>query len=111
MVENYLSKLSQNLLDVLNDEEFYDIIIEVGKNPYVKIFRTHVVILYYRSPYLKRILSTNKKENDRTFAHIKLSNISSENFSIILRYIIYGGNDSLEECDVLDIIKNFGCFK
>ncbi|GBC13978.2 BTB/POZ protein [Rhizophagus irregularis DAOM 181602=DAOM 197198] len=29
MVENFLPKLSQNLLDVLNDEEFYDITIEV----------------------------------------------------------------------------------
>ncbi|CAB4410709.1 unnamed protein product [Rhizophagus irregularis] len=29
MVEKFLPKLSQNLLDVLNDEEFYDITIEV----------------------------------------------------------------------------------
>ncbi|UZO21769.1 uncharacterized protein OCT59_014154 [Rhizophagus irregularis] len=107
MVENFLPKLSQNLLDVLNDEEFYDITIEVGKDPYVKIFRAHVVILYYRSPYLKRILSTNKKENDKTLAHIKLPNISPEIFQIILRYI-YGGNVSLEECDALDIIKILG---
>ncbi|CAB4411285.1 unnamed protein product [Rhizophagus irregularis] len=80
MVEKFLPKLSQNLLDVLNDEEFYDITIEVGKDPY---------------------------ENDGTFAHIKLPNISPEIFQIILRYI-YGGNVSLEECDALDIIKILG---
>ncbi|PKK73751.1 hypothetical protein GLOIN_2v1586753, partial [Rhizophagus irregularis DAOM 181602=DAOM 197198] len=60
---NFLSKLSQNLLEILDDEEYYDITIEVGNDPNVKIFRAHMVILNYRSPYLRRILSTNKKKN------------------------------------------------
>jgi hypothetical protein len=86
MVDNkFLPKLSQNLLEVLNDEEYYDVTIEVGIDPYIKIFRAHMVILNYRSPYLQRILSTNKKKNDGTLAHIKLPNVSSENFQIILR--------------------------
>ena len=60
MVDNkLLSKLSQNLLEILNDDEYYDVTIEVGNDPYVKIFRAHMVILYYRSPYLRRILTTN----------------------------------------------------
>ena len=79
------SKLSQNLLEILNDDEFYDVTIEVGNDPYIKIFRAHMVILYYRSPYLKRILSTNKKKNDGTLVHIKLPNILPEIFQIILR--------------------------
>ena len=33
-----LPKLSQNLLEILNDEEYYDINIEVGNDPYVKVF-------------------------------------------------------------------------
>jgi hypothetical protein len=74
------------LLEILNDEEYYDITIEVGNDPDVKIFRAHMVILYYRSPYLRRILSTNKKKNDGTLTHIKLSNILPEIFPIILRY-------------------------
>jgi phosphopantetheine adenylyltransferase len=63
MVDN---KLLQNLLEILDDEEYYDITIEVGSDPYVKVFRTHMVILNYRyrSTYLRRILSTNKKKND-----------------------------------------------
>ena len=86
MVDNkLLPKLSQNLLEILDDEEYYDITIEVGNDPYVKIFRAHMVILNYRSPYLKRILSTNKKKNDGTFTHIKLPNISPEIFSVVLR--------------------------
>ena len=81
----FLPKLTQNLLEILDDDEYYDITIEVGNDPYIKIFRVHMVILNYRSPYLRRILSTNKKKNDGTLAHIKLSNISPETFQIILR--------------------------
>jgi len=80
-----LLKLSQNLLESLDNDEYYDITIEVGKDPYVKVFRAHMVILYYRSPYLRRVLSTNKKGNDGTLAHIKLPNIFPETFNIILR--------------------------
>ncbi|EXX56277.1 uncharacterized protein OCT59_020365 [Rhizophagus irregularis] len=99
-----LPKLSQNLLEILNEEEYYDITIEVGNDPYVKTYRAHMVILYYRSPYLKRILSTHKKKNDGTLEHIKLPEILPEIFQIILRYI-YGGRLPLEEYDISDIIK------
>ena len=81
----FLPKLTQNLLEILDDDEYYDITIEVGNDPYVKIFRAHMVILSYRSPYLRRILSTNKKTNDGTLSHIKLPNIFPEIFQIILR--------------------------
>ena len=85
MDDKFLPKLSQNLLEILDDNEYYDISIEVGNDPYVKIFRAHMVILHYRSPYLQRMLSTNKKKNDETLTHIKLPNISPEAFQIILR--------------------------
>jgi len=80
-----MSKLSQNLLEILNDEEYYDITIEVGNDPYIKIFRAHMVILNYRSSYLRRILSTDKKKNDGILTHIKFPNFSPEIFQIILR--------------------------
>ncbi|EXX68405.1 BTB/POZ protein [Rhizophagus irregularis DAOM 181602=DAOM 197198] len=99
-----LPKLLQNLSEILNDEEYYDITIEVGNDPYIKIFRAHMVILHYRSPYLRRILLTNKKKNDGTLTHIKLPNISPEIFQIISRYI-YGGKLSLNEYDNSDIIQ------
>ena len=51
----------------------------------IKIFRAHMVILHYRSPYLQRIFSTNKKKTDGALAHIKLPNILPEIFQIILR--------------------------
>ena len=81
MVNNkFLPKLSQNLLEILEDNEYYDVTIEVGKDPYVKVFRAHMIVLCYRSPYLRRVLSANKKRNDGTLIHIKLPNILSEIF-------------------------------
>jgi hypothetical protein len=86
MGDKFLPKLSQNLLEILEDDEFYDITIEVGEDPDVKIFRAHMNILNYRSPYLRRIFSTNKKKSDGTLVHIKFPNILPEIFQIILRY-------------------------
>ncbi|PKC64944.1 hypothetical protein RhiirA1_536711 [Rhizophagus irregularis] len=77
MADRFLSKLSQNFLEILDDDEYYDITIEVGNDPH---------------------------KNDETLIHIKLPNILPEIFQIILRYI-YGGKISLMEYDTLDIIK------
>ena len=52
--DNLLSNLSQHLLEMLDDDEYYDITIEVGNVPFVKVFRAHMVILHYRSPYLTK---------------------------------------------------------
>ena len=80
----FFSKLSQNYIELLKDDEYYDITIEVGEDPNVKIFRAHMNILFYRSPYLRRILTSNKKNDDGVISHIKLPNISPEIFQIIL---------------------------
>ncbi|GBB99756.1 hypothetical protein RclHR1_03620005 [Rhizophagus clarus] len=105
MIDNkFLIKLSENLLEILNDNEYCDIVIEVGNDPYVKIFRAHMNILNYRSTYLRNILSANKKKSDETLVQIKLTNILPEIFHIILRFI-YGGTISLEKYDELDIVK------
>jgi len=79
----FFSKLSQNFIELLKDDEYYDTTIEVGEDPNVKIFHAHMNILCYRSPYLRRTLTSNKKDN--VLSHIKLSNISPEIFQIILR--------------------------
>ena len=59
---NLLPKLSQNLLEILDDDEYYDITIEVGNDPFVKIFRAHMVVLHYRSPYLRIICQPIKRK-------------------------------------------------
>ncbi|POG64569.1 hypothetical protein GLOIN_2v1674066, partial [Rhizophagus irregularis DAOM 181602=DAOM 197198] len=64
MSTQFLSKLSQNYIELLEDNEYYDITIEVGEDPDVKIFRAHINILCYRSPYLRRTLTSSKKNKD-----------------------------------------------
>jgi hypothetical protein len=76
MVAQFFSKLSQNYIELLKDDEYYDVTIEVGENPNARIFRAHMNILSYRSPYLRRALASNKKNNDNILAHIKLKNAS-----------------------------------
>lgn len=56
MVDKLLPKLSQNLLEMLNDND-----------PHSKIFRR------YRSMYFQRILSTNERKNDGTLVNISES--------------------------------------
>ena len=85
MSKQFFSSLSQNYIEILKDDEYYDITIEVGEDPNVKIFRAHMIILCYRSQFLRRNLASNKKNDDGVLAHIKLSNISPEIFQIILK--------------------------
>jgi hypothetical protein len=85
MSVKFYSKLSQNYIEILEDDENYDVTIEVGEDPNVKVFRAHMIILCHRSPFLRQSLVLNKKNNDGDLYHIKLSNISPEIFQIILR--------------------------
>ncbi|POG69913.1 hypothetical protein GLOIN_2v1877169 [Rhizophagus irregularis DAOM 181602=DAOM 197198] len=71
------TRLSENYIEILNDDEYYDITIEVGKDP---------------------------NNNDGILAHIKLSDISPEIFQIILKYI-YGGIIFFNEQETLEILK------
>jgi hypothetical protein len=84
MTLQFFTKLSQNYIELLKDDEYYDITIEVGEDPDVKIFRAHMNILCYRSPYLRRVVFSNERNNDNVLTHIKLQNISPEIFHIIL---------------------------
>ncbi|GES90296.1 hypothetical protein GLOIN_2v1779084 [Rhizophagus clarus] len=104
MIKQFFPNLSQNFVEILDDNEYYDITIEVGEDPNVKIFRAHMIILYYRFPFLRRTLSSNKKNDNGVLAHIKLSDISPEIFQIILRYI-YGGIISLNEQEPSEILR------
>ena len=85
MSAQFFSKLSQNYIELLEDDVYYDITIEVGEDPNVKIFHAHMNILCYRSPYLRRALSSNKKNNDGVLAHINLPNISPDTFQTVLK--------------------------
>jgi hypothetical protein len=85
MPAKFFSKLSKHYIDLLEDDEYYDITIETGEDPNVKIFRAHRNILCCRSPYLRRILASNKRNNNDVLAHIRLPNIPPEIFENILK--------------------------
>ena len=85
MLKQFFTKLSQNYIEILKDDEYYDVTIEVGEDPNVKIFRAHVIILRYRSPFLRRVLDSNKNNDNGGLTHIKLSNILPEIFQNILK--------------------------
>ncbi|GBB88390.1 hypothetical protein RclHR1_14970003 [Rhizophagus clarus] len=104
MSTQFFSKLSQNYIEILEDNEYYDVTIEVGEDPNVKIFRAHMIILCHRSPFFRRALASKKKNDNNILAHIRLSNISPEIFQIILRYL-YGGVFSSDGQDTLDFFK------
>ncbi|EXX72008.1 hypothetical protein RirG_073350 [Rhizophagus irregularis DAOM 197198w] len=104
MSTQFFSSLSQNFIEILKDDEYYDVTIEVGEDPNVKIFRAHMIILCYRSQFLRRTLASNKKNDTSVLAHIKLSNISPEIFQIILKFI-YGGIISLNEQEPSETLK------
>ena len=83
MSTQFYLKLSQNYIELLKGDEYCDVAIEVGKASNVKVFRAHMNILCYCSPYLRGILASNRK--DGVLAHVKLPNISPETFKIILK--------------------------
>jgi len=85
MRAQFFPKLSQNYIEILDDDEYYDVTIEVGDDPNVKIFRAHMIILCYRSSYLRRTLTSSKKNDDGVLTHLKLPNISPEIFQTILK--------------------------
>ena len=84
MSKQFFQRLSKNYIEILEDDEYYDITIEVGEDPNVKIIRAHMNILCCRSPYLRRTLASSKRNSD-ILTHIKLPNISPEIFQIILK--------------------------
>ncbi|PKY59985.1 hypothetical protein RhiirA4_550525 [Rhizophagus irregularis] len=83
MSAQFFSKLSQNYIELLKDDEYYDITIEVGEDPNIPI---------------------NRNNNTNDLVHIRLPNISSEIFQIILEYI-YGGILPLNMNDTSDFLK------
>ncbi|CAI2179371.1 16277_t:CDS:2 [Funneliformis geosporum] len=99
----YFSRLSQNLSQLLDDADDYDVIINVGENPNIKEFRVHSAILKSRSPYFKNALSQNWTKKKYNVFKFNKPNISPIIFDMIIRYI-YAGKLDLNEKDGSDIL-------
>ncbi|EXX53634.1 hypothetical protein GLOIN_2v1771022 [Rhizophagus irregularis DAOM 181602=DAOM 197198] len=89
--------LSIDFSHLLDESDDYDVIIYAGKEPNVRKFHAHTVILRARSPYFRRALSRDwaKKENGSIV--FQKPNIAHEVFDVILKYIYSGTADLLAQ--------------
>ncbi|RIB02650.1 hypothetical protein C2G38_2227276 [Gigaspora rosea] len=92
----------------LNDEEDFNIIINIGESPDTKIFRAHSIILKYRSLYFcNELANINSDEN-----HVKMVNlkhISTQQFEIIINYLELLNNE--EDFNIIINIANINSDK
>ncbi|RIB05363.1 hypothetical protein C2G38_2253853 [Gigaspora rosea] len=93
-----LDQLSQDFTQLLENEFDYNVVIEVGEQPNIKIFKAHSAILYQRSLYFRQKL-TNATKRDN-IVELKLSN-----YSVIVFDIIISGVISLENSEASDILN------
>ncbi|RHZ73543.1 hypothetical protein Glove_230g54 [Diversispora epigaea] len=94
----FLEKLSQDISELLNDKEEYNVIIEVGQKQNKKTFTAHSTVLRYRSFYFGKELTNTVPSEDNNNKIITKPNISAQIFEIILKYI-YGGIIDTEKMD------------
>ncbi|RHZ48311.1 hypothetical protein Glove_553g5 [Diversispora epigaea] len=92
----FFDKLSQNLIELLNDKDDYNVIIEVENNE--KSFTAHSNILKYRSTYFRKELENIQPNENNIKTIIIKSGISAKIFDIFLKYI-YGGIVNLENVE------------
>ncbi|CAB4391711.1 unnamed protein product [Rhizophagus irregularis] len=97
--------LSIDFSHLLDESDDYDVIIYAGKEPNVRKFHAHTVILRARSPYFRRALSRDwaKKENGSIV--FQKPNIAHEVFDVILKYIYSGTADLLAQEGSLLVIR------
>jgi hypothetical protein len=60
MSTQFFSRLSKNYVEILEDDKYFDITIEVGNSQNVKVFRAHMIILCYRSIGCRWSFSTSR---------------------------------------------------
>ncbi|RIB19683.1 hypothetical protein C2G38_2141527 [Gigaspora rosea] len=100
MTLKFFEQLSQDFTQLLESEYDYNVVIEVGKQPNVQLFKAHSVILYQRSLYFRQELENATKKNN--VIEIKLPLVPVTIFNIMIKYI-YGGILSLENFEVSTI--------
>src|SRR5947209_19069532 len=84
----HISKLVDDLTNLLNESNHYDMEIEVGENDNIKIFKAHSNILKSRSSYFKAALSSGwikKAENGIILFEKKY--MSQKIFEVLLMYV------------------------
>ena len=81
----HIGKLLNDLTNVMNESDYYDVEIKIGNGDDVKIFKAHSHILKARSLYFRVALSDNWVERSENGVILfEKENLSSRIFEIIL---------------------------
>src|SRR5205809_8033178 len=82
----HISKLLNDLTNVMNESDYYDVEIKIGNgDDDVKIFKAHSHILKARSSYFRVALSDNwVKRSENGMILIERENISPKVFKVLL---------------------------
>ena len=81
----HIGKLVDDLTNLFNESDYYDMEIEVGENDDIKIFKAHSNILKSRSPYFKAALSGGwVKRAENGVILFEKKNISPKTFEVLL---------------------------
>ena len=85
----HISKLVDDLANLLNETDYYDMEIEVGENDDIRIFKAHSNILKSRASYFKAALSGGWiKRAENGMILFKKKNISPKIFEVLLMYVL-----------------------
>ncbi|CAG8448805.1 12558_t:CDS:2 [Acaulospora colombiana] len=105
----FFHNLSNDFDLLLDESDDYDVIIYAGKEPNVKKFYAHTVILRARSPYFRRALSRDWAKRENGSIVFQKPNITREYSALKIetfRYIYTGTTDlqSLDGRTVLNLL-------
>ena len=86
----HIYKLLNDLTNVMNESDYYDVEIKIGNGDDVKIFKAHSHILKARSSYFRVALSDNwVKRSDNGIILFEKENLSSKIFNVRKNNVIY----------------------
>src|SRR5437764_11281931 len=81
----HIIELINDLTNLLNESDYYDVEVRVGENENAKTFKTHSNILKARSSYFKAALSNNwVKRSENGIIIFEKKHISPKIFEILL---------------------------
>ncbi|CAI2162777.1 13432_t:CDS:2 [Funneliformis geosporum] len=105
MEYDHTSDLHQDFLNLLENSEDFNVKFEIGKEPNIKEFEAHSLILSTRSTYFQKIFSKYWNWNEEKEVPVfKKPNISPLTFEILLKYIYTGTLSVDDEASFADII-------
>jgi hypothetical protein len=85
MTSTFYPSLSNDFSSILNDNDDFNVIIQVGENKNMKEFQAHSIILRARSPYFKSALATKWATKKNNIIMFNKPNITPIVFEIILK--------------------------